>query len=364
MGLDARQVRHNWFTEAQTASIYRSLAGVARDVTLRRRLEELATDEERHMIAWAALANSQGIRVRERRPWLAAWLLAALARLMGIRRALALAGIADGQVLRSYLGQVGPGEGPDQLLLRSLISEESAHVRPEPEEGLGKPRVESIRNVIYGVNDGLTATLGVLAGVGGATGEFHVVLVGGLAAMTASAVSMAGGAYLSTKSQREVFEDHLARETGRIEAMPDLEREGLVAIYRRKGLTSAEAELVVSRITQDRGVWLETMAKEELGLDASQFENPRREALVAGVSTLLGGAIPVAGYLSGSSAGLGAVGALGFTLLLCLLFLFLIGSARSFFTGKGGVVSGLEMVGIGTAVAIVTYLVGRGSQVV
>jgi len=215
--------------------------------------------------------------------------------------------------------------------------------------------------VIYGVNDGLTATLGVLAGVGGASADARVVLIGGLSAMVASAVSMAGGAYLATKSQREVFEGQLAREAAEIEAMPDLERAELVDIYRSKGLTAEEAKTIVDRITKDKKVWLETQAREELGLDVSQFENPAREGLVAGVSTLVGGAIPVVGYLVGRllvGSRFSGFGSLAVAFIFCGVFLFLIGSARSFFTGKGGVRSGLEMLGVGTIVAALTYGVG------
>jgi VIT1/CCC1 family predicted Fe2+/Mn2+ transporter len=221
--------------------------------------------------------------------------------------------------------------------------------------------IESIRNVIYGVNDGLTATLGVLAGVGGATVDSRVVLIGGLSAMVASGVSMAGGAYLASKSQREVFEGQLEREAAEIEAMPGLERAELVKIYRSKGLTPAEAETIVGRITADKKVWLETQAREELGLDVNQFENPTREALVAGISTLVGGAIPVLGYLGGRflvGTTFSGFGALAIAFAFCLAFLFLIGSARSFFTGKGGVRSGLEMLAVGTVVASITYAVG------
>src|SRR6266851_1875963 len=102
-------------------------------------------------------------------------------------------------------------------------------------------------------------------------------------------------------------------------------------------------------------------AREGLGLDASQFENPAREGLVAGISTLIGGAIPVLGYLFGrlllGSAFVG-VGSLAIAFIICGVFLFLIGSARSFFTGKGGVRSGLEMLAVGTVVAALTYAVG------
>ena len=179
--------------------------------------------------------------------------------------------------------------------------------------------------------------------------------------MVASGVSMAGGAYLSSKSQREVYEGQLAREAAEIEAMPELERAELVKIYRSKGLTASEAETIVGRITSDKKVWLETQAREELGLDVAQFENPTREALVAGISTLIGGVIPVLGYLLGRLL-LGAVvngfGSLAVAYVFSAAFLFTIGSARSLVTGKGAVKSGMEMLAVGSAVAALTYGVG------
>jgi len=295
---------------------------------------------------------------------------------VGIGPALALAGVAEGQVLRSYLSQVSTMSNLQaQGVLRRVLPEELDHQAPdevaERDEDSRSPVVadeewhgggaESIRNVIYGVNDGLTATLGVLAGVGGASIDPRVVLIGGLSAMVASGVSMAGGAYLATKSQREVFEGQLAREAAEIEAMPELEKAELVDIYRSKGLTAEEAKTIVDRITKDKKVWLETQAREELGLDASQFENPAREGLVAGVSTLIGGGIPVIGYLIGrflTGSSLSGLGSLAIAAIFSGAFLFLIGSARSFFTGKGGVRSGLEMLAVGSVVAAITYGVG------
>jgi len=367
------------------ARVYEALAGVAKDPRLRRRLEVLAATEKRHADAWATILVAGGEDLPARPPRLTAWLLATLARLAGIGPALALAGAAEGQVFRAYLSQVSTvSDERAQGVLRRLLPEELDHQSPDeiPEAAAADHRAksvvgppdgneadedwhgggaESIRNVIYGVNDGLTATLGVLSGVGGATIDPRVVLIGGLSAMVASAVSMAGGAYLASKSQREVFEDQLAREAAEIEAMPELERAELVDIYRSKGLTPGEAQTIVDRITSDKKVWLDTQAREELGLDRAQFENPAREGLVAGISTLVGGAIPVLGYLIGRLV-LGQLfsgfGALAIAFAICLAFLFLIGSARSFFTGKSGVRSGLEMLVVGTVVAAVTYGVG------
>jgi VIT1/CCC1 family predicted Fe2+/Mn2+ transporter len=382
---DSKSVRSNWESETRLAGVYDALAGVASEAGLKRRLKVLATTEKRHADAWAELLTAGGVKLPDRQPRFTAQALAALARVAGIGPALALAGAAEGQVLRAYLGQVTTVSDPGaQGVLRKVLPEELDHQSPddmvEKDDSAEPPQtddelltgelgdevwhgsgIESIRNVIYGVNDGLTATLGVLAGVGGATVNPRVVLIGGLSAMVASAVSMAGGAYLSSKSQREVYEGQLAREAAEIEAMPDLERAELVKIYRSKGLTPEEAKTIVGRITSDKKVWLETQAREELGLDVATFENPIREGVVAGVSTLVGGVIPVVGYLGGRAlvgASFSGLGALIIAFALCAAFLFLIGSARSFFTGKGGVRSGVEMLAVGTAVAAITYLVG------
>ena len=362
------------------ADVYQALAGVTSDARLKRRLALLAETEQRHADAWASLLGPESTKPSNHRPQFAARFLAALARVAGVGPALALAGAAEGQVVRSYLQQVSSVEDERaREVLRQVLPEELDHQSPDnvkdepsktpaekdaglvPAEGWHGGGVESIRNVIYGVNDGLTATLGVLAGVGGASIDPRVVLIGGLSAMVASGVSMAGGAYLSSKSQREVFEGQLAREAAEIEIMPDLERAELIRIYRTKGLTPAEAETIVGRITADKQVWLETQAREELGLDASLFENPAREGLVAGISTLIGGAIPVAGFLLGRlllGAAINGFAALAVTFLLCAVFLFVIGAARSFFTGKNGVRSGLEMLMVGSLVAALTYGIG------
>src|SRR4029077_14583567 len=235
---DTRSLRSNWEAETRMAGVYEALAGVASDAGLKRRLVSLSATEKRHADAWAELLTTGGVKLPERRPRLTAGLLAALARLAGIGPAPALAGAAEGQVLRSYLGQVSTVSDPRaQGVLRKVVPEELDHQSSDDiaeagdastpgsdggaahdadgdvvEEEWHGGGIESIRNVIYGVNDGLTATLGVLAGVGGASVDPRVVLIGGLSAMVASGVSMAGGAYLASKSQREVFEGQLARE--------------------------------------------------------------------------------------------------------------------------------------------------------
>src|SRR5260370_16105179 len=205
----------------------------------------LAATEKRHADAWAALMDAGDAKAATQSRQLTARSRAMRARVDGIGPALALAGAAEGQVLRSYLKQVATvSDERAQGVLRKLLPEELDHqsaedvtgespvgtkspapaaydagAAHEPEEWHGGG-IESIRNVIYGVNDGLTATLGVLAGVGGASVSPRVVLIGGLSAMVASGVSMAGGAYLSSKSQREGYEGQPAREAAELERIP------------------------------------------------------------------------------------------------------------------------------------------------
>src|SRR5258708_9212658 len=180
---DARLVRSNWESEVRMAGVYEALAGAARDTGLEPRLMSLAATEKRHADAWAALLESGDAKPATQSRQLTARFLAMLARVAGIGPALALAGAAEGQVLRSYLNQVATvSDERAQGGLRKVLPEELDHqsaedvtgespvgtkspapaaydagAAHEPEEWHGR-RIESIRNQIYGGNDGLTAT--------------------------------------------------------------------------------------------------------------------------------------------------------------------------------------------------------------
>src|SRR5258706_4729468 len=209
---DARAIRSNFESEARMADVYHALAGVTSDARLRRRLSAVAETEQSHADAWASLLGSGGAPPSNHRPRLAARLLATLARIAGIGPALALAGAAEGQVVRSYLNQVSTvTDQRAQGVLRKVLPEELDHQSPEgvtgdpttsrplsaedaegdaDEEEWHGSGFESIRHVIYGVNDGLTATLGVLAGLRGANGQPPGVLLGGASAVGSARVSL------------------------------------------------------------------------------------------------------------------------------------------------------------------------------
>jgi VIT1/CCC1 family predicted Fe2+/Mn2+ transporter len=211
-----------------------------------------------------------------------------------------------------------------------------------------------IGQAIYGMNDGLGATFGVVSGVAGATSvRTQFVLLSGLATLVASALSMGSGAYLATKSEREVYEAELDRERGEIESDPEQEREEMQLFYELKGFSTEEAKLLAARLSEQPDQMLKTLAHEELGLSESTFPNPWRSAVSATISTALGAFIPVLPFffLGGNAALITSFG-------ISTLAHFAVGASKVIVTGRSWWKSGAEMMIVGLGEAIVTYVIG------
>src|SRR5436305_6653139 len=144
------------------------------------------------------------------------------------------------------------------------------------------PQGRLIREVIFGLNDGVISKIGFLAGVTATIGGLHTIALGGLAAAFAGALAMGIGAYVSSKSQRRFFEAEIAREAWEIENMPDHEREEIREIYGQLGFAPEEIDVIVRRVTSNPELWLRFMSREELGLAEETFDPPGRIAAVAG----------------------------------------------------------------------------------
>jgi vacuolar iron transporter family protein len=216
-------------------------------------------------------------------------------------------------------------------------------------------RSGTLRAVIFGVSDGLVSNLALVMGVAGATGsEGSFVLLAGVAGLLAGACSMAAGEYISMQSQRELFERQIALERAELEAMPEEEQAELAAVYRSKGFTQAEANTIAERMFADPEHALDTLVREELGLDPDELGSPWGAATGSFVAFAVGALVPVLPYLF-------FVGAAAFVpaVALSLAALFAVGAGVSLLTGRGLLYSGSRQVLIGAAAAIVTYLVGH-----
>jgi VIT1/CCC1 family predicted Fe2+/Mn2+ transporter len=192
-------------------------------------------------------------------------------------------------------------------------------------------------------------------GIAGASqGEGSFVLLAGVAGLLAGAFSMAAGEYISMQSQRELFERQIALERAELEAMPEEEEAELASVYRSKGFTESEAAVIAHRMLQDPEHALDTLVREELGLDPDELGSPWGAATGSFIAFAIGALIPVIPYLvsAGSPAFVAAIA-------LSAGALFAVGAGVSLLTGRSLLYSGGRQVLIGAAAAVVTYLVGH-----
>ena len=160
-------------------------------------------------------------------------------------------------------------------------------------------RSGTLRAVIFGVSDGLVSNLALVMGVAGASDDGRLILFTGIAGLLAGAFSMAAGEYISMQSQRELFERQIALERAELEAMPAEEQQELADLYMAKGFPRAEAERVAARIFENPEQALDTLVREELGLDPDELGSPWGAALGSFLAFAIGAAIPVLPYLFG-----------------------------------------------------------------
>ena len=211
-----------------------------------------------------------------------------------------------------------------------------------------------IGDAIYGVNDGLGAIFGIVSGVSGATlGNARFVLIAGLAAMVASALSMGSGAYLAAKSEREIYEAELQRKRDQIEAHPDDAKQELALVYEIKGVPQDEARQLAEHMAGNPQQFLRTLAAEELNLSEDALSNPWVSAASGALSTAVGAFVPIIPFFF--LAGLPAVIAAA---VISLVAHFAVGAAKSLITVRPWWSSGMEMTVVGAIEGAVTYLIG------
>ncbi len=212
----------------------------------------------------------------------------------------------------------------------------------------------SIRELVFGLEDGLVSTTGAVAGIAAGTGDGRIVILSGLVLIAVESLSMAAGSYLSNKSHRQMLLKRIRDEEWEIEHEPEKETDELRVMYRQRGFSPDEIDILVKRITADKKLWLEEMMAKELRIGASDLDEPRDSATIMGVAYIVGGGIPVLPFffLPIGPATIAAVGA-------SILSLIAIGWWKAGVTGLPKVKSAVEMLGIAAAAAIIGYLIGK-----
>jgi vacuolar iron transporter family protein len=364
-------VEKMWRREVEAATTYRLLAGREADANRRDILVRLADQEDKHAARWAerikaatgrtpdAKEVERGLswfqrisdpnvvlhRLEQEENKAEAEYDQLMARLSDpTDRRIAEEAMLEERdhavVLRTLAGGAIP---TPRSTLESILRRERWHVR-----GTGW-----IGDAIYGVNDGLGAVFGIVSGMAGYTGGSEVVLAAGVAGTLASALSMGAGAYLASKSEREVYESEVAREQTEIDEDPHEELLELELFYQLKGFSAEEARAMAERIQKEPKQFLRTLVHEELGLSEETFPNPIRSTVSATVSTAVGGFIPIVPFFF--TVGMPAVIA---SFIISTVAHFAVGASKALVTTRPWWASGLEMTAVGVIEAAITYGVG------
>jgi len=352
--------RRQWREEVDAAYLYDRLAAAEPEGRRRHLYGRLAEVERRHVAVWSRLFADHGVALPAARPSLRARAMAAAGERFGSDF---LAGILlreEGEEVRRYLAlhrESTTARSREVTLTLARESAEHAAALADVAEKPGEPwhRTGSggfLRNVVYGFNDGLTANFGLVAGVIGAAVSPEVIVVTGVAGACADALSMGASGYLAAKSEQEVHSHEIAMERDEIRLMPELEQEELSLIYEAKGIEPDRARRLAADIMSRPSDALEEKVREELGI-TPPHATPLREGWVTGLATAVGAFLPVAPFLVAS--GPAAVWA---SFAVAMVSHFGVGAARSVFTGRGMVRSGLDMFVVGLGVAAVGYVVG------
>lgn len=338
--------RRRWREEQQAAWLYRQLVAVEKDPAKTRLFTELAAETERQ--AQRILAEIQRLAPQEAAP---AFVPESRARLVGwlLRRLgpRAVSPVLAAMKVRGISVYRAPPPIPVGHALPTSVAEIGRR-----HGGSGG----SLRAAVFGVNDGLVSNASLILGVAGATAgatDNRVVLLSGVAGLLAGAFSMAAGEYISVRSQRELFEYQIGQEREELELYPDAEAEELALIYQARGVPVEEARKLGRRLVADRAKALDTLAREELGLNPDELGSPWGAAISSFLSFVVGAILPLLPFLlvRGRTAIFLSAGLAG-------LGLFAVGAALSLFTGRRAVWGGLRMLIIGGAAGAATYLIG------
>ena len=352
--------KHHLQDEVDASFLYGVFASLESEPRRKEILSELAEVENRHVLRWQEMLTTYNVKLKKQQPTARARLIAWYARRFDTAFPLSQMLNAEANEVKDYLTLYKNSTLADAKETALILAKESAMHTESLQELTGTSdepwhKTESggtLGNVVYGFNDGLTANFGLVAGVIAATPESSIILVTGIVGTVADALSMGASGYLAAKSEQEVYEHEIEVEREEIRLMPDIEEDELALIYQTRGMTKEQARTLAQEIMSNPELALEEKIREELKIVTSHT-TPLKEGWITGLSTAIGAFIPVGPFLFAE----GAI-AIWVAFSLAMLSHFAVGAARSLFTGRGLIRSGLDMFVVGLGVAGVGYLVG------
>lgn len=361
---EARRFQANLDDEIDGIAVYDMLSKAEKDPERRRIFDELAAVEMRHADVWRKKLRECGVEPREHGPSLKIRAIGLAARVFGVHTVLPIVRSLEAGAYGAYMAQDATAQAlaPDEREHRKTVSRmERGRDKPPSEQIIARERWHrtgssgALRATIFGVSDGLTSNTALVMGFAGAQTSADFVLLAGLAGLIAGAFSMATGEYVSMRAQRELFERQIALERAELESLPDEEQRELSLIYQAKGLTKPEADTTAARLMENEEIALDTLVREELGLDPDDLGSPWGASIGSFVAFAIGALLPVIPFFFGSADTIIIV----ISASISVVATFAVGAGVSLLTGRSMLYSGGRQVALAAAAATITFVIGR-----
>jgi VIT1/CCC1 family predicted Fe2+/Mn2+ transporter len=361
---EVKRYQDNLRDELDGATLYTEIAAAEPDALRKDLFLQLAQAEAKHANLWRAKLAAAGVKETPYVPSLRTRLLGKLARRFGPGFVMPTIAAAEFSDRNKYAGQADAHSiSAEERGHAAVVQELAKRGNTGPATGADIARSEpwhrgasgnNLRAAVLGANDGLVSNFCLIMGVAGAGTANKAILLTGLAGLIAGACSMALGEWLSVTNARELASSQIAKEAEEIEQTPQAEEHELALIYQAKGLPKADARRVAAELMRDKSAALDTLAREELGLDPTELGgNPWSAAGTSFLLFSLGAIFPVAPFL-----GLHGVPAIAVSVGASALALAAIGLLTSLFNGRNPWFSAARQAVFGCAAAAVTYGVG------
>lgn len=351
--------------EIDGAALYAVLAETEKQPQMAEIYRRLAASEEKHAAAWEQNLTALRVPIPPRKTTWRAGVMIWLAKRFGAQFVLPTITGNEKADSQAYDGQPEAEasefsrDEKSHARLLSIASHSSGGLSGGTVAQLeGRHKASggnALRAAVLGANDGLVSILSLTMGVAGATNSRPAILIAGLAGVLAGAGSMALGEWLSVQSSRELYEHQIKIEAEEISTSPEEEQEELALIYQSKGLPEERARELASHMMADQGSILDTLAREELGIDPEELGGSAYEAAFTSFFLFAFGAVfPILPYLfwNGTLA-------IVMSLIVSAIGLFIIGAAITLMTGRSVWFSGTRQVLVGIAAAALTYGIGK-----
>lgn len=363
---DMERYRENIRDEQESAALYQAFAQTETDPHLAELYRRLAATEQHHAEFWGEQLRHAGEAIPTYTPGWRVRVLTWLAQHLGVNSVLPIVTSMEQKAQHAYddqpEAQASGLPGQEQSHARVFASLQTATQRgiagPVLAQLEGRHRNtggNALRAAVLGASDGLTTSLSLIMGVAGADLSRQSILVTGFAGLLAGALSMAIGEWLSVQSARELYGHQIEVERRELAEIPDEEREELSLIYQAKGIDEESAQRMADRLLGQKETALDTLAREELGVNPEELGGSAWEAAIMSFLLFsLGALLPILPFLFGSGLLMIAL-----SVALSVLGLFGIGAGISLTTGAPLLKAAGRQVLFGLLAATITFTLGK-----